>query len=428
MFKALIDRLLGRTESARAESLKDHGATTSLMVPTEAVIQTSCEVSASHPPTEAPEPKQRPDVLFAYSPVKLDDNPLAVRVVRKTGTITWVPQLEGWCINPSTTFPLTVVGTNEETARQVREAMDGLVDYNFEDVAEVVAGLMVEHGARFHEFEDYLTEQRRVYNSTLAAKRAARTSKKSSHEENDDIENEALDALDKCSNEFEMLIEGDYPSDPAEITAIRRFGYGNLMSYFGTGADTVKIVSPDHRERPGFDVLVRAGLAMTGAAISDIPTRALLHAMTIKELQSLSLRPIPTKSRKKDLAVEYLLGQDNVRERAIAGIPLEAVYYLVPLPGALTGHDPGGMQERMGFAWRVADLVVATYFAAALAPTNREYEGKHLAAKRFRVSNTRDVLTCRSCRKSHGQSKPLADWNQFPLHFGCRCSLQIIGG
>lgn len=427
MFRALIDHFLGRTESARAKPLKDQSGSSSIAVPAVAVIQSDREVPTTHLPTGAPEPRQQPGILSAYSPVNLDDNPIAARVVRKTGAIAWVPPLEGWCINPSTSFPLTVVGTNEATARQVREAMDGLADHYFEDVVESVAGLMVEQGARFHEFEDYLTEQRRVYVSTLAEKRAAGKTKHSRDEEDDDIESEALDALDKCCNEFEMLIEGDYPSDPTEIAAIRRFGYGHLMRYFGTGADTVKIVHPDHRKRPGFDAMVRAGLAMKGDAISAIPTRALLHAMPVKELQAMSLRPIPTKSRKKDLAVDYLLGQEDVRERAIAATPLEAVYYLVPLPDALAGLDPGVMLERMGFAWRVADLVVTTYLTAALAPTNREYEGAHLATKRFRVSNVRDVLTCRCCRKSHGQSRPLADWNQFPLHFGCRCSLDIVG-
>ena len=101
-----------------------------------------------------------------------------------------------------------------------------------------------------------------------------------------------------------MLIEGDYPSDPAEVAAIRRFGYDNLMRYLDTGTDIVKMVPPGHRKRLGFEALVRCGLAISGAEVSAIPTQALLHAMTVKELHSLSLRAIPSKSRKKDLAVD----------------------------------------------------------------------------------------------------------------------------
>jgi hypothetical protein len=167
------------------------------------------------------------------------------------------------------------------------------------------------------------------------------------------------------------------------------------------------------------------GLAIGADRMSGIPTGSLLQAMALKEIQSLSSLPIPPKSRKKNPAVEFVLGQDGIRERAIAATALASVFYLVPPPGALSGLDLRGMHGRMTFAWGAVNLVVTTYFAAALAPTNREYGGNHLAADCFRVNNILDILTCRSCRKTHGESRPLAEWNRFPLHFGCRCSLLI---
>jgi hypothetical protein len=355
--------------------------------------------------------------------VTLDDNPLATCEVRKTGPIAWAAQSQGWCINPSTSFPLTVVGTDEETARQVREAMDGLVDHSHEDVSEAVAGLIVEHGARFREFEDYLRDQRQVYHSALAAAQDRR--RQSSTDE--DLESEALDTLDSCCQDFEGLMTGAYPTDPAEVEVIRCFGFGNLVRYLSTGPGTLKVVAPGHRRRAGFDALIRTGLAIAGTNVSDIPTQAFLHAMTVKELQALSSAPIPSKLRKKDLAVEFLLGQDRIRERAIAATTLDSTYYLVPPPKRLADLDLGALHERMGFACGAANLVVTTYLAAALAPTNREYEGKHLATERFKAHNVRDILTCRTCQKTHGQSRPLAHWARFPLHFGCRCSLLIDG-
>jgi hypothetical protein len=147
--------------------------------------------------------------------------------------------------------------------------------------------------------------------------------------------------------------------------------------------------------------------------------------MTVKEIQSLSAVPIPSKSRKKNLAVEFVLGQDRIRERAIAATALDSVFYMVPPPSALTGLDLGRMRERMSFAWGATNLVVTTYITAALAATNLEYEGKHLPAERFKVHNVCDILTCRSCRRTQGQSRPLAQWDRFPFHFGCRCSLLI---
>jgi hypothetical protein len=427
MLKDLITRLLGRTEPVQPEPPQNHTLAISSEAAASAENPAAGRKWSPNPPPTVAESDCQPGVLSSYAAVNLDDNPLPIREVRQTGAVTRVPQLQGWCINPSTSFPLTVVGTDEKTARQIREALDGLVNHYIEDVSEAVAGLMVEHGARFHEFEDYLSNQRHVYHSALAAAPAGQGRKQSGADEDEEVENEALDALDNCCQDFEALIEGAYPSDPAEVEVIRSFGFGNLMRYLGTGPDTVRFVAPGHRKRAGFDALVRAGLAIAGTDVSDIPTQALLHAMTLKELQGLSSGHIPSKLRKKDLAVEFLLGQDTIRERAIAATSLDALYYLVPPPRKLAGFDLGGMRERMTFVCGAANLVVATYLTAALAPTNLEYEGKHLATERFKVQNVRDILTCRTCRKTHGQSKPLAQWSHFPLHFGCRCSLLIDG-
>jgi hypothetical protein len=410
MFRALITRLLGRTISVPTQP-QEEGAT----------------VLLADPPAQAEEPARRPSILSIYSPVNLTDDPLAIREIRKTGPITWIPELHGWCINPNTSFPLTVVDGDEETACQIRAALDGLVDYYSEDVTEAVAGVVVERGARFHEFEEYLGAQRQTYRAALATARGKGRGR-TFHQDNEveeEIETKALDELDRCCHDFEMLIEGDYPNDPAELAAIRSFGYGNLLRYLGAGPANVKLIPPGHRKRIGFEALAQAGLAMGADRISEIPTGSLLHAMTLKEIQALSSRPIPSKLRKKDLAVELVLGQDGIRERAIAATALDAVFYLIPPPGTLSDLDLEGMHERMSFARDATNLIVTTYLTAALAPTNREYEGTHLATDRFKVHNMRDILSCRSCRKTHGESRPLAEWNRFPFHFGCRCSLLI---
>lgn len=428
MLKILIDRLLGRRSPVQPEPRQDRATARSTEIQGPANEPANAENPAAEPARRAAGTVSRANILSSYAPVNLADNPLAIREIRRTGAITRVPQPEGWRINPSASFPLTVVGTDEETARQVREALDGLVNHHSEDVAEVVASLMVEHGARFYEFEEYLREQRQIYCSALTAARIRQDGgrrKQSGMDEDDDAQIEAMEALDTCCQDLEMLIDGEYPTAPAELAALRRLGYGNLMRYLGTGPDTAKIVLQGHRKQPGFDALVRAGLAIPGSELSAIPTRALLHVMTARELQSLSLHPIPSKLRKKDLAVGFLLDQDGIRERAIAATAVDALYYSVPVPSVLSGLDLGGMHERMSFAWAAASLVVTTYLVAALAPTNREYEGKHLAAERFKMHSICDILTCRTCKKAHGRSRPLAEWNLFPLHFGCRCNLLL---
>lgn len=420
--------MMGGTESVRIQP-KAETATPGNSSPVAAPSMSPAipEFSAAYPESQAAEPTRQPGILSSYSVVNLTENPLAIREVRQTGPVTWIPGVHGWCINPSTSFPLTVVGGDEETAYQIREALDGLVDHYSEDVAEAVAGLAVERGARFHEFEDYLQVQRQTYCAALAAARGKK-SERSGHPDADleeEIEGEALDALDRCCQDFETLIEGDYPNDPGELAAIRSYGYGNLLRYLGTGPASVKLVPPGTRRRIGFEALAQAGLAIGVDGLSDIPTASLLHAMTVKEIQSLSSQPIPSKSRKKNLAVEFVLSQDGIRERAIAATALDSVFYLVPPPRALSCLDLGRMHERMSFAWGATNLVVTTYITAALAATNREYDGKHLPSERFKVHNICDVLTCRSCRKAKGESRPLAQWDRFPFHFGCRCSLLI---
>jgi hypothetical protein len=305
--------------------------------------------------------------------------------------------------------------------------VDGILDHYSEDVTEAIAARMGERGARFHEFEVYLGEQRRTYRTALATARGKKTecARHQGGEVEEDLDSEAFDALDQCSDDLGMLIEGEYPSDHAEIAAIRSFGYGKLLRYLGAGPATVELAPSGHRRRDGLGALAQARLAIGANRISEIQPGALLRAMTLKEVRSLSSRPIPPKSQRKNLAVEFVLGQDRIRERAIAAVALDAVFYLLPPSGVLSNLDLGEAHERMRFAWNAANIVVTTYVTAALAPTNPEYEGKHLAADRFIARNVCDILTCRNCRKTHGESRTLAEWRQFPFHFGCRCFLLI---
>ena len=304
----------------------------------------------------------------------------------------------------------------------MQAAIDSLVDHHYEDVAEAIAGVVVERGARFHEFEEYLTLQRRLYQEALTA---ARASVKPGQQNDEEIDSQAVEALDVCRDDLPMLLDGDYPSGTAALSVICRLGYANLLRYVAMGPGTAKLVAPGHRRRPGFESLVRSGLAIGEDRIAGIPARALLHTQTVKDLQQISARPIPSKSRKKELAVEFLLGQQGIRERALARIRASEVFYMLPLSEELRALDLRRLHEQMAFALGATALVVETYLTAALAPTNTEYEGRHLGTERFKAHNISDILTCRYCRKMTGTSRRLADWDHFPFHFGCRCSLLI---
>ena len=101
------------------------------------------------------------------------------------------------------------------------------------------------------------------------------------------------------------------------------------------------------------------------------------------------------------------------------------LFYTLPEHPELRGLDLDYLRDGLEFAWNATALVVDTYLVAALAPTNRIYEGRHLSAQRFKASNVNDILTCRSCRKLSGTCRPLRDWDRFPFHFGCRCFLLL---
>jgi hypothetical protein len=361
-----------------------------------------------------------PSILVKYARISLD-NPLAVQEVRGTGPIIWVPELSGWRINPSTTFPLTVVKADLPTARRIRQALDGLVDHYRDDVVEAIAAVVTERQARFYEFEAYLEGQRRVYQEALAATLA----KGVDTESREEIEDAASDALDNCCQEIFELLEGRYPDGPEELSLIGRFGYANLLRYLRIGPNTVKLVSPTHRNRPGFESLVRSGLALAGDHIAEIPTSALLNALTNDDLRRISTNPIPSKSRKKNLAVEFLLTQKGIRDRTLAAIKSAYVFYTLPVCPELHATDLGNLRNALEFAWSATALVVDTYLAAALASTNRGYEGQQLSSERYKAQSINNILTCRSCQKLSGTCRALADWDRFPFHFGCRCFLLI---
>ena len=245
---------------------------------------------------------REPSILSIYASLS-PDNPLRNQEVRGTGPIDWIPELNGWRINPSTTFPLTAVNSDQRTAQQIREALDGLASHYRNDVVEVVAAIVTERGARFLEFEQYIEGQRRVYQETLAATRTEGRDAQTDEE----VEDGGSEVLDNCCDQTFALLEGAYPADPEQLSLITRFGYANLLSYLRAGPGAVKLVAPAHRNRSGFESLVRSGLALAGDHIAEVPTGALLEALTSDELRKVSTTPIPSKARKKNLAVEFLL-------------------------------------------------------------------------------------------------------------------------
>jgi hypothetical protein len=420
MLKGLLTRVFGRTGHVHTQP--HEGAPVMALSAENPPAGDTARGSAKPPSNGEPEAIRESGILSNCKAVVSAGNLLAIREVRRTGPVAWIPELNGWRINPSTTFPLTVVGSDERTARRIREVLDGMVDHHQEDVAEAIAGAVVERGARFHEFEEYLTRQRRLYQEALAA---ARASVKPGQQNDEEIDSHAAEALDRCRDDLSVLLNGDYPSGAVAHSVICRLGYANLLRYVAMGPGTAKLVAPGHRRRPSFESLVRSGLAIGEDKIAEIPARALLHTQTVKELQQISARPIPSTSRKQELAVEFLLGQEGIRERALATIRAGEVFYMLPLSEELRALDLRRLHEEMAFALDAVALVVETYLTAALAPTNTEYEGRHLGTERFQAHNISDISTCRYCRKMSGTSRRLADWDHFPFHFGCRCSLLI---
>jgi hypothetical protein len=311
MLKGLLARMFGRTADVHTQPHK--GAPVVARYAENPPEGDTARGPAKPPSNGEPEAIREPGILSNYKLMVSADNPLAIREVRRTGPVAWIPELNSWRINPSTTFPLTVVGADEHTARQIREALDGMVDHYHEDVAEAIAGVVVERGARFHEFEQYLTQQRRLYQEALAT---ARASVKPGQQNDEEIDSQTVEALDRCRDDLSMLLNGDYPSGAVALSVIYRLGYANLLRYVAIGPGTANLVAPGHRRRPRFESLVRSGLAIGEDKIAEIPARALLHTQTVKELQQISARPIPSKSRKRNS-----LSNSYSARRAFASAP-----------------------------------------------------------------------------------------------------------
>lgn len=428
MLKALIARLLNQSKPAPIQSEESvagdaDAATTESSLNLPSSSASLPDVSATQPT----EPAGGTHSAASPAPSYATADSLAIDEVRQAGPIIWSAESRGWCINSSTSFPLTVVKCDQRTASAIREALDQLVNHSMEEVTEVVASLVVERGARFQELENYIEMQRQTYRAALATAHGKRALPPTVQEDliNEEIEAEAINSLDQCCDDLGDLLEGEYPTNLCDLEVIRHFGYRNLLRYLSAGPSSVKLVSAGHRDRVRVEGVVSAGLAICGERISEIPTEALLRALTLKDIQALSLLPIPSKLRKKNLAIEFVLTQQEIRERLIESIAVCDVVYFIPPPDALAHVDLGAMHARMKFALSAIRLVVTTYLTAALAPTNREYEGRHLADVHFRAHNVKDVFTCQTCRKTNGEARPLSEWILFPFHFGCRCSLLI---
>lgn len=428
MLKLLIARLLNQSKPAPIQ-FEESVAGDADAATTESSLNLPSN-SASLPDVSATQPTEPAGGKhWAASPAPSYPavDSLAIHEVRQAGPIIWSAELRGWCINSSTSFPLTVVKCDQETARTIREALDQLANHSMEEVTELVASLVVERGARFQELENHIEMQRQTYRAALATAHGKRALPLTVQDDliDEEIEAEAINSLDQCCGDLGNLLEGEYPANLCDLEVIGRFGFRNLLRYLNIGASSVKFVPTSNRDRVRFEGMVSSGLAIGGDKISEIPTAALLSASTLKDIQALSLSPIPSKLRKKNLAIEFVLGQQGIRERLLDSIAVSDVFYLIPPPDPLANLDVGAMHERMNFALSAISLVVTTYLTAVLAPTNREYEGRHLADVRFKAHKVDDIFTCQTCRKAHGKARPLSEWIQFPFHFGCRCSLLV---
>lgn len=79
-----------------------------------------------------------------------------------TGEVTSTED-NGWILNPKSTFPLTIYGTDEEIANRMKEILDGGLSGDIYRVAENIASIVARYRVRCKEIDEYIKTFKPIY-------------------------------------------------------------------------------------------------------------------------------------------------------------------------------------------------------------------------------------------------------------------------
>ena len=153
---------------------------------------------------------------------------------------------EKWVLNSSSTFPLTILGVDKNTALKLKNTLDQTQTIHPRGLYNSVAEIVAQTGLRCKEIEEYVANFRDIFN--------------------------ADDELDVAPYycDLDSLFNGKRIDQNVGTSLVTNYGFDNLRFYSRhlKMVDTPRPIPLSHRDRERFEELTRVGLATIGPPIT----------------------------------------------------------------------------------------------------------------------------------------------------------------
>lgn len=326
---------------------------------------------------------------------------------------------DGWCLNPGTSFELTVLHTTENIAQSIRDICD---NESCDERESQLFYVLASNNIVIKEIEEYIEKYSSVYNVRLnqLIDECADFNQMDIKDKEvlmKSFRSKALDSIYELPDFDidELFVEHDLTIDDE---LIEKYGLNCLDVYFSwiNKIGCVVNMSVYSYNRKEFEQMSLNGLAVHG---KDIPIKNVLESLTIKELNEIADTPGKT-FRRKDQAIEYIL-DDAVKLSSIEErIDFNELFMLIPL------KDISDIEiDKIINLWKyykIESRLILHTFTNSIYWWEKLNNNQEACRRRFSSYSVSSTNTrCRCAQERMKYKYPLDNAPKTPCHIGCSC-------
>lgn len=363
-------------------------------------------------------PEIRVTVTTSRGSARSTEEPIDVGELTSVGERAWV-------LNPKSSLPLTVVGTDQATASRLKDLLEQ-AEYWSQKVPEV-ALLIAQHNLRFKELDAFVAQHKRRFDADVRQRITSSTEwALASQKDREDLQAEFEEAAEQALGvhvgraDLGLLLQGQPAEFADDDELLKHFNgdaslYSFYLSQLGRANPVVNVKAEDYG-RKLWEQLVDKGLARRG---KEIPGQILLEGLKLKELNDILADVVGKPLGRKAKAVEAALALPDLQDRLAQRIAFREMFQAQPPAGL----DVAGLVKSFAYANAVAVVVQQTYFSAVQtlqAIQERKRDSGIYDA--WEIRNWEDPLP--ACAAAVCKKYDRLPAKRPPFHVGCNCQLQ----
>lgn len=375
-----------------------------------------------------------PNITVSVSTSTSSSSGAYTRDLPNTGEVLQIPD-GGWIINPKSSFPLTLLDVEKDTAINIKKIIDShWANYDRDSKRKLVA-IVARSNLRCKEIEDYVNKYKPRYEKEIENLQKSHSEWEDASELDKkdllvEFQEQAIKSLDMlpCDRVDSFPVIALFHDQPEDATIddalIDRYGFDLINYYFryADKLDKVHRIPADHYGRKTFESLVDAGLAHRGASI---PVEYLLSSLRLKDMNEMIKDPDIKPFRRKAQAIEYLAKQPDISGTLSKQMSFRELFQLLPLPEEFAEIDLDAVAKSWSHAEAVADILFDTYEGGLSYLDEKEsVRGFSSDIKGWEIFLDDDAPAF--CKKIAEKAKSTKRIPKLPAHIGCRCSAHPI--